>query len=323
MRVGHLLIRLRVSLLALAATPLVVVTATCTASLRDEGTKVATSGVAAAQHMEQYYDTLTSETEVSWELREFRRAFTGLPTPDDDKKLQKAISEQLEAIAYRRDFASALEDAYIGLSHLTAYDAASDVVASADKVQSAAENLLKSPPLTATISDALSGNIKTVLDAFIKEILTIKQNKTIKKAAASLAGPTDHVAQFWELESELYRDIVRDASSRRKQVLGELLDLKQDGKCCALFVDAKHLLDPVMSAWGLTWVEKPETLNDPKVRADIKAMIEARSDSLTNTTIATTERISKELKAVAAKARAIGSDHTPADRKAQSTSRTH
>ena len=215
----------------------------CRTTVRDETKALAARGEAAGTRLADYYDSLAQDTVDVWELTAFRRGFLGLPPGADTRP---ELEAQYTLLRSRARLARRMSSVYGSLGTFAAYDALDDM-------DTELKGIERSP----------------AVDKVIGAIALWKQNRDLRRGAASLLPLAEAMRDLFLGERELYRDIVDDRANRFRQVAIELVRAKA--------VVSAPLVNRVLASFELTWPDEKLPFADERAIAGIVELIEVRA----------------------------------------------
>ncbi len=205
-----------------------------------EGLKLAETGVATAETMASYYDSLARDTLDIWEWEAFLSAIRG--TSFDDREQQR-LQDQIDALNKRSRLANRLRSTYSALKELSSYNASGEV-------KSAAENLsntiLGLPPLKASGVDP-----STIFGKLAGDLAAWKQSKDLRKGSVLILQTLERLTVLFDRETEAYKSIPEERANKIENVVDYVIRNKM--------VLSLPLLQKVVDAVGLKLVgaDKP------------------------------------------------------------------
>jgi hypothetical protein len=173
-----------------------------------EGLKLAETGIATADTMARYYDSLAQDTLDIWEWEAFSSAIRG--TSFDDHQ-QQLLQDQVDALNHRSRLAHRLGSTYRALKELSSYNASGDVKSSAENL---AKAIIGLPPLKGS-----SVNPSAIFGKLAEDIVSWKQSKDIRKGSELILRTLQRLVVLFDRESEAYKSIAEERGNKIENVI--------------------------------------------------------------------------------------------------------
>lgn len=219
---------------------------------RKAGEELAKAGIAAADTLATYYDSLVQDTVDIWEMEAFLASIRGVSF---DEKAQEALQDQIEALQHRARLARTLAGTYSALKSLSSYDASGEVKGAAAKL---AEEVKAIPVLSKS-----NVNPSDIIGSLAGDIAAWQQSKDIRKGAKLISDTLGKLKQLYDKEIGAYKSIASERGNKVTGVITHLLDNK-------LLVGVP-LPQKALESLGLAWAPQKKWIEDDKT---IKAVIE-------------------------------------------------
>jgi len=231
----------------------------CGCRLRDDATRVATDGNAAATALASYYDTLVQDTLDTWELEAIFRGTATPPIPFPAPE-QRVYQARLTALRARGQAARDLAAVYGAFEHLTTYRSADTIRATYARVTQHRHQL---PPL--------SGSAAPPASLLLAQGVTdLRQVSDIKAANALILHDVTALATVFQQEQEAYQLIGAERHTSVSAVGRRLLEQKK--------LNGKALLERIPMLVDLPWATGQPTLEEPGTINLMVALLLTRSE---------------------------------------------
>lgn len=173
-----------------------------------EGVKLAEAGIATADTLAKYYDSLAEDLVDIWEWEAFNSAVRGTSFSDVE---QQSIQDQIDALNHRASLARRLGSTYAALKELGSYNASEDVKKSADSLAKAIMGL---PPLSGSSVDpsGIFGNIAS-------DIVAWKQSRDMKKGGELILRTLTKLTELFDRESDAYKSIAEERGNKIENII--------------------------------------------------------------------------------------------------------
>lgn len=234
--------RRRISIFFLVLTFLLLMTTSC--DKREEGKKLAETGISTSEKLAEYYDSLAQDAVDIMEFESYLAVVRDTPISGGARDdMEKTII----ALRARARMARRLGATYGSLKDLTSYDAGGAVKESATNLADAIKGL-PGLPGSAVIPSEIIGMVA-------EDITRWKQSKDIKRGVTLLLLTLDKTKELMTKELGAYESIAEE----RRNKAGNLIELLiQDEKVTSL-----SLLQKVPNALNLKLIDADKPVKEP------------------------------------------------------------
>lgn len=233
-----------------------------------DGQKLTDSGLAIANSLANYYDTLDQQVDDLVEAEAFNDVLRGL-TSSDSQSYQQEMQKTKEALQRRARLARRLALTYQSLKDLSSYDASGEVSGSFDKL---GEALAGIPPLN-RLSASASATAPVDPSQFVSKgaglLASWKQSRDIEKAVKGITETLDGLTKLFDHELPACQSITAEHVEKISVLAGELIKKNQ--------VNAWPLLEQGLESIGLQLAQPDQPPNDQAIAGALAEVVHARA----------------------------------------------
>ena len=233
---------------------LICLTATGCQSNRAGGEALAKAGIATANDLGDYYDSLAQDTTDTWETEAFDSAIRGVSGPGN------LYAQRLDALHRRARMARAIGGVYTALKGLAGYDAAGEVQGAASDLAKSVEGLTKMGPDTP--------DPKGIFGSVAADFATAAQSKSIRRGAQLGTAVLEKLQELQRKEHDVYVSI----SEERFNKVASISDLLIEQQLVA----SGPLLRKVPETMGTNFVDEKKAFDNVDIKKGLKALARAR-----------------------------------------------
>lgn len=179
---------------------------------REEGKRLAESGIASGEKIAEFYDSLAQDAVDTIEFESYLSIETGTPI---NEKAKADFEETIIAIRKRGQMMQRLASSYRTFKDLASYDAGGAVKESATNL---AESIKGLPGLPG--SNVIPSNI---IGMVAEDITNWKQSGDIKKGAKLLVLTLVKIRELMEKEKEAYESISQERGNKAGRIIESLI----------------------------------------------------------------------------------------------------
>jgi hypothetical protein len=161
-----------------------------------DGQKLADSGLAVANSLANYYDTLDQQVDDLVEVEAFSDVLRGL-TSSDSQSYQQEMQQTKEALQRRARLARQLASTYQSLKDLSSYDASGEVSSSFDKLGEALAGIPPLKSLSASASATAPVDPSQLVSKGAGLVASWKQSRDIEKAVNGVTETLDGLTKLF------------------------------------------------------------------------------------------------------------------------------
>jgi hypothetical protein len=206
----------------IAILSLVIVLTGCPAEQKKAAQDLSKQGVDKMDQLASFYDVLAQDRVSHEELFVLLRL---VPTHTvETARTKKDYKDQIDALQARAAHARAIKNLYVSLGKLVDYDAAGDV-------QGAVKDLLDAAKKVKTFKLAIPGldeaTATSALNKGIELLTTYVQVRAFRKKAPEAAAYLGYIRTFYDAESFVYLQIIRDYDDLTRELDKNLIQNDQ------------------------------------------------------------------------------------------------
>lgn len=190
------------------------------------------AGKAASNHLQSYYDHLTTLTMDWWE---YQNAYSSLQGITTSQELQSVMTERLAALQARGAMAARLADVYDTVGQLRNPKSAQSAVAAAQTLGKTLSTVPKLP----------GGDLSSGLGQAADFLMGLKRDRDFATVNKGLTDAVRRISEIFVREQGTYEAFVHDRQHLRTTLIKELANRK--------LIHTAGLLDRV--GLGVTWTD--------------------------------------------------------------------
>jgi hypothetical protein len=196
----------------------------CPAEQKKAAQDLSKQGVDKMDQLASFYDTLAQDRVSHEELFVLLRL---VPTNTvETDRTKKAYKDQVDALQARAAHARAVKNLYVSLGKLVDYDASSEVQGAVKDLLDAAKKV-KTFKLTIPGLSLDEATVTSALNKGIELLTTYLQVRAFRKNAPEAAAYLGYIRTFYDAESFVYLQIIRDYDDLARRLDKNLIQSDQ------------------------------------------------------------------------------------------------
>lgn len=220
---------------------------------------LASKGIETGETLTDFYDTLSKNTNDSWELEIYwtsvvQKQFQGASVGFDEEDIQ-LLEKRISALESRKEVSKQMTEMYTALKDLNSYDSGARVEAAATKLSKSLGGLLPFP-----------GGIdpSAIVGKVAGDLASWAQEKDVKKKVKISNEAITRISELFDKEAIAYTAIAKENSADLTVVATHLINNEM--------ILPWPLMDRVPAAFGVKWASTASS--PPKDKATKDGFIE-------------------------------------------------